>query len=177
MVERVNRTIKEHIAKQITQHKTQWTDALPTVLTVLRATPCRAMGISPYELMTGRIRKLPIDPEVTPADMGPLIQATQQAVLTQLQERLKVLYTHAALKQQQADIANDALHNPQTETKFTEGDVVMVKVFVRENAFAPQCHCPYEVRAVCNNCLAVKTRRTLRWYHMAQCKRFQGPIT
>lgn len=177
MVEQVNRTIKEHIAKQIAQHKTQWTDALPTVLTVLRATPSKATGISPYELMTGRIMKLPIDPEVTPADMGPLIQATQQTVLTQLQERLKVLYTHAALKQQQADKANDALHNPQTETTFTEGDLVMIKVFVRENAFVPRWHGPYEVKAVCNNGLAVKTRCKLRWYHMAQCKRFQGPIT
>ncbi len=41
MVERANRTIKESISKQVAQHKNQWIDALPTVLTILRATPSK----------------------------------------------------------------------------------------------------------------------------------------
>ncbi len=76
MVERANRTIKESISKQVAQHKNQWIDALPTVLTILRATPSKATGISPFELMTGRVMKLPIDPEIAPADLGPLVVAT-----------------------------------------------------------------------------------------------------
>ena len=71
MVERANRSIKEQITKQVKQHNSQWIDALPTVLTVLRATPSRATGISPFELMTGRTVKLPIDPDVSPAEPGP----------------------------------------------------------------------------------------------------------
>ena len=91
MVERVNRTIKEGITKQMAQHQNRWTEALPTVLTVLRATPSKATGVSPYELMTGRVMRLPIDPEVAPADLGPLVVAKQHVVLKQVQERLKVL--------------------------------------------------------------------------------------
>ena len=75
MVECVNRMIKEGIAKQMTQHQNQWTEALPTVLTILRATPSRATGVSPYELMTGRVMRLPIHPEISPADLGPLVLA------------------------------------------------------------------------------------------------------
>ncbi|XP_051538180.1 uncharacterized protein LOC127431697 [Myxocyprinus asiaticus] len=125
MVERVNRTIKENISKQIMQHNNRWTEALPTVLTVLRATPSKATGISPFELMTGRVMKLPIDPEITPADLGPLVLASQQTVLKQLQERLKVLHTQATLKQQQSDLINDAQFNPTSEIKFAEGDMIM----------------------------------------------------
>ncbi len=76
MVERANRTIKESISKQVAQHKNQWIDALPTVLTILWAAPSKATGISPFELMTGRVMKLPIDPEIAPADLGPLVVAT-----------------------------------------------------------------------------------------------------
>ncbi|KAJ8348770.1 hypothetical protein SKAU_G00273590 [Synaphobranchus kaupii] len=117
MVERVNRTIKEGIAKQIAQHQNKWTEALPTVLTILRAT-----GLSPYELMTGRLMKLPIDPEVPSSDLGPLVLEKQQLVLEQLRERLKVLHAQAALKPQQADMRNDAQFNPTSEIKFIEGN-------------------------------------------------------
>ncbi|KAJ8360416.1 hypothetical protein SKAU_G00169410 [Synaphobranchus kaupii] len=168
MVEQVNRTIKEGIAKQIAQHQNKWTEALPTVLTILRATPSRATGLSPYELMTGRLMRLPIDPEAPSSDLGPLVLVKQQVVLEQLRERLKILHAQAVLKQQQADMRNDAQFNPTSEIKFTEGDMVMVRVFVKQDAFAPQWHGPYEVKAVCHSCIAVAIRGKLRWYHMSQ---------
>lgn len=71
--------------------------------------------------------KLPIDPEITSADLGPLMIATQQTVLKQLQERLSVLRAQATLKQQQSDLMNDAHFNPNSEIKFSEGDMVMIR--------------------------------------------------
>ncbi len=174
MVERANRTIKESISKQVAQHKNQWIDALPTVLTILRATPSKATGISPFELMTGRVMKLPIDPEIAPADLGPLVVATQQSVLKQLRERLEVLHARAALKQQQSDLTNDTQFNPTSEVKFSEGDMVMVRVFVKQGAFTPPWHGPYEVKAICNSCVATTVKGKLRWYHMSQCKSFKS---
>ncbi len=177
MVERANRTIKESISKQVAQHKNQWIDALPTVLTILRATPSKATGISPFELMTGRVMKLPIDPEIAPADLGPLVVATQQSVLKQLRERLEVLHARAALKQQQSDLMNDTQFNPTSEVKFSEGDMVMVRVFVKQGAFTPRWHGPYEVKAICNSCVATTVKGKLRWYHMSQCKSFKSTKT
>ncbi|KAJ8349706.1 hypothetical protein SKAU_G00248360 [Synaphobranchus kaupii] len=177
MVERVNRTIKEGIAKQMAQHQNRWTEALPTVLTILKATSSKSTGISPYELMTGRVMKLPIDPEISPADLMSLVAAKQQVVLEQLQERLKVLHAQAALKQQQADLRNDAQFNPNSETKFAEGNMIMVRVFVKQDAFAPRWHGPYEVKAVCNRCIAVTIRGKFKWYHMSQCKLFEANHT
>ncbi len=174
MVERANRTIKESISKQVAQHKNQWIDALPTVLTILRATPSKATGISPFELMTGRVMKLPIDPEIAPADLGPLVVATQQSVLKQLRERLEVLHARAALKQQQSDLTNDTQFNPTSEVIFSEGDMVMVRVFVKQGAFTPRWHGPYEVKAICNSCVATTVKGKLRWYHMSQCKSFKS---
>ena len=169
MVERVNRTIKEGIAKQMAQHQNRWTEALPTVLTILRATPSKATGVSPYELMTGRVMRLPIDPEISPADLGPLVLAKQQGVLEQLRKWLKVFHAQAALKQHQADLQNDAQFNPTSEITFAEGDMVMISVLVKQNAFAPRWHGPYEVKAVCHSCIAVGTQN-----HMNQCKLFKG---
>lgn len=174
IVERMNRTIKEGIAKQIAQHKNRWTEALPTVLTILRATPSRATGISPYELMTGRVMKLPIDPEITPTNLGPLVVAKQQGVLRQLKERLNILQAQAALKQQQTDLWNDTRFNPTSECKFSEGDMIMIRVFVKQDPFSPRWHGPYEIKAICNSCIAVTIRGKLRWYHMSQCKSFKG---
>ncbi len=174
MVERANRTIKESISKQVAQHKNQWIDALPTVLTILQATPSKATGISPFELMTGRVMKLPIDPEIAPADLGPLVVATQQSVLKQLRERLEVLHARAALKQQQSDLTNDTQFNPTSEVKFSEGDMVMVRVFVKQGAFTPRWHGPYEVKAICNSCVATTVKGKLRWYHMSQCKSYKS---
>ncbi len=70
--------------------------------------------------------KLPIDPEIAPTDLGPLVVATQQSVLKQLRERLEVLHARAALKQQQSDLTNDTQFNPTSEVKFSEGDMVKV---------------------------------------------------
>ncbi len=118
--------------------------------------------------------KLPIDPEIAPADLGPLVVATQQSVLKQLRERLEVLHAHAALKQQQSDLTNDTQFNPTSEVKFSEGDMVMVRVFVKQGAFTPRWHGPYEVKAICNSCVATTVKGKLRWYHMSQCKSFKS---
>lgn len=125
------------------QEPVDWS-ALPAVLTVLRATPSKATGISPHELMMGRVMKLSIDPEISPGDLGPLTVAKQQTVLMQLQERLKVLCAQATLKQQQLDLNNDAQFNPSAENRFTEGDMVMICVFVKQSTSMPQWHGPYE---------------------------------
>lgn len=100
--------------------------------------------------------------------------ATQQTVLKQLQERLKTLQAQAVLRQQQSDLTNDAQFNPTTETKFAEEEMIMIRVFVKQSAFSPRWHGPYDIKAVCNSCLAVSIKGKLRWYHMSQCKLFKG---
>ncbi len=80
----------------------------------------------------------------------------------------------AALKQQQSDLTNDTQFNPTSEVKFSEGDMVMVRVFVKQGAFTPRWHGPYEVKAICNSCVATTVKGKLRWYHMSQCKSFKS---
>ncbi len=80
----------------------------------------------------------------------------------------------AALKQQQSDLTNDTQFNPTSEVKFSEGDMVMIRVFVKQGAFTPRWHGPYEVKAICNSCVATTVKGKLRWYHMSQCKSFKS---
>ncbi len=38
----------------------------------------------------------------------------------------------------------------------------------------PRWHGPYEVKAICNSCVATTVKGKLRWYHMSQCKSFKS---
>ncbi len=38
----------------------------------------------------------------------------------------------------------------------------------------PRWHGPYEVKAICNSCVATNVKGKLRWYHMSQCKSFKS---
>lgn len=67
MAEWVNRTIKEHIAKQITLRKNQWIEG---VARKTAGNASKATGISLHDLMTGKVMKLSIDPEISPGDLG-----------------------------------------------------------------------------------------------------------
>ncbi len=62
-------------------------------------------------------------------------------------------------------LTNDTQFNPTSEVKFSEGDMVMVRVFVKQGAFTPRWHGPYEVKAICNSCVATTVKGKLRWYH------------
>ena len=59
-VERVNRTIKEMLARLSNNNLARWTEVLPEVIKTINITPTRATGFSPFALQTGRDPRLPI---------------------------------------------------------------------------------------------------------------------
>ena len=59
-VERVNRTIKEMLARLSNNNLSRWTEVLPEVVKIINATPTRATGFPPFVLQTGREPRLPI---------------------------------------------------------------------------------------------------------------------
>ncbi|XP_063309184.1 uncharacterized protein LOC134609439, partial [Pelobates fuscus] len=53
-VERMNRTIKNQLAKMCQETQLKWNVLLPIALLRIRSTPTRRMGLSPFEIMYGR---------------------------------------------------------------------------------------------------------------------------
>jgi len=72
MVERMNRTLKNALAKAMHESGKRWTEVLPIILMKLRATTNRTTGLTPYELMTGRAMQLPENIITGGADVDPL---------------------------------------------------------------------------------------------------------
>ncbi|XP_026548753.1 uncharacterized protein LOC113430529 [Notechis scutatus] len=57
-VERVNRTIKDKLAKICQETHLKWTDALSLALVAVRCAPRKDISVSPFELLYGRIPNL-----------------------------------------------------------------------------------------------------------------------
>jgi len=81
MVERMNRTLKNALAKAMQTAGKTWTEVLPIILMKLRATTNRTTGLTPYELMTGRAMQLPENIITDGADVGPLKDKIKRYVL------------------------------------------------------------------------------------------------
>lgn len=62
LTERNNRTIKEWLATK----GGNWEEELPLILLAHRASPQAATGKSPFELMYGRVARLPVDVQIGP---------------------------------------------------------------------------------------------------------------
>ena len=64
-VERMNKTIKEMMARLSNNNLTRWVEILPEVIKVLNATTTRATGYPPFLLQTGRDPRLPLSNNLT----------------------------------------------------------------------------------------------------------------
>ena len=54
-VERANGLIKQQLTKLSIELRLSWPSLLPIALICLRATPCSPTGLSPFELLYGRL--------------------------------------------------------------------------------------------------------------------------
>lgn len=60
-VERMHRDLGRAITALVDQKPSKWEEVLPHVLFVMRTTPCRSTGFSPYKLLFGRDATEPLD--------------------------------------------------------------------------------------------------------------------
>lgn len=65
MVERFNRTLKEHLAQLIQHYGGEWDHYLPAVVISFNSTPHSSTGYSPYFLAHGREPRLPANVHIS----------------------------------------------------------------------------------------------------------------
>ena len=88
-VERMNRTIKETLTKLTVEVHLDWTKLLPIVLRI-RALPRKPLGLSPFEVMYGRLML----PPGLPAEPPPIPSSLHSPLLAQLRNALYRYVNH-----------------------------------------------------------------------------------
>ena len=66
LVERFNNTLAESISMFVNSEQTDWDLFLPSILFAYRVSPCVSTGESPFFLLYGRERRLPLDVALLP---------------------------------------------------------------------------------------------------------------
>ncbi|XP_078509931.1 uncharacterized protein LOC144769633 [Lissotriton helveticus] len=152
VVEQVNGTIKNRIAKMCLATRLKWPDALPLVLMTLRSIPDRKTGISPHEILMGRGMRQAFVPANT------LLTINDDIIL----DYCKNL----------SDVVTSVFHQVGTESNTKEkspahdlvpGDWVRIKVHRRRNCLVHHWQRPRQVILVSTT--AVKCARVKRWVH------------
>lgn len=163
-VERMNRTIKEKLVKVCRQTGLKWPEALNLVLWDIRNTPKQPIGVSPSEILVGRIRAAPgtyVPANTSLLDRGE--QVTQHLLYLQnsfSQMRNRAYWCQGVTPEIQ-------VHNIQP------GDKVYVKNDKRKNRFEPKWEGLYMV--LLTSCYAVKVPGKETWIHHAQVRK--GTVT
>ncbi|XP_032094954.1 uncharacterized protein LOC116523969 [Thamnophis elegans] len=156
VVERVNRTIKNKLAKLCQETHLKWPDALSMALLAVRCAPTRGLGVSPYELMYGRVPNL-VSPQVLP---------TPQVADTVKVKQLQALNT--VVHQLQKYVLSCRPHVIVTPVhNFHPGQEVWVKGW-KKVPLEPKWCGPYTV-VICSP-LAVKVAEIKPWIHWTRLK-------
>ncbi|XP_032093581.1 uncharacterized protein LOC116522675 [Thamnophis elegans] len=156
VVERANRTIKNKLAKICQETHLKWPDALSMALLAVRCAPTGELGVSPYELMYGRVPNL-VSPQVLPttqvADTVKIRQLQAlNTVVHQLQKYVLSCRPHVIVT---------PVHN------FRPGQEVWVKDW-KKVPLEPRWCGPYTV-VICSP-LAVKVAEIKPWIHWTRLK-------
>ncbi|XP_032083633.1 uncharacterized protein LOC116515616, partial [Thamnophis elegans] len=97
VVERANRTIKNKLAKICQETHLKWPDALSMALLAVRCAPTGELGISPYELMYGRVPNL-VSPQVLPTtQVADTVKIRQLQALNTVVHQLQNMCCHVVL--------------------------------------------------------------------------------
>ncbi|XP_027708064.1 uncharacterized protein LOC114035876 [Vombatus ursinus] len=165
-VERMNRTLKEHIAKLKIETGDSWVSLLPFALLRARCTPnSSTLSLSPYEILYGA--PPPIIPRVSAAISAPdftnptLLKSFQ--ALREVQNAVRSVLK-AAGKEPAPATSSDAL---------SPGDWVLTRKLPAGPALEPRWTGPYQI-ILCNPS-AVKVAGRKAWIHRSHIKKAPEP--
>lgn len=159
-VERMNLTIKEKLTKTMLTTGLKWVDALPLVLCSIRSSPNATTGLSPHEVLMGRVMFAGSSPPVTPHKLTLLWTDDYMTnYVKYLTDMLRKFHRQVA----------DRLPQPGEEPThpFQIGDNVLIKS-LEKDALSPRWKGPFQVLIVTRTALRVQGRP--EWIHATRCR-------
>ena len=162
-VERMNRTLKEKLAKCCKETVLKWPEALPIVLMSLTASVNSSTGFSPHELLTGRVMisaEVPAlseeeQPKTSPGEYHESLTALVSSLSHQIQDRAEA----------------DSPEEPEDPIK--EGEWVWLRVLKRRWT-EPRWTGPHKVEAATSHSVRL-VKKGSNWYHQTLCARASEP--
>ncbi|XP_034270661.2 uncharacterized protein LOC117664045 [Pantherophis guttatus] len=155
-VERVNRSIKDKLAKICQETHLKWPDALPMALLAVRCAPRKDLLVSPFELLYGRVPNLVRPSLSSETQLGDTIKLQQLQSLNRMVHKL------------QDYVLSSRPHLFVTPThNISPGQEVWVKEWKRE-PLCPKWRGPFSV--VMTSPLAIKVAEIKPWIHWSRVK-------
>ena len=167
LVERVNRTIKETLAKICAGNGMSWVDALPLALMSMRSTPHSSFGVTPHQLLTGRLMPCPF---TATSDTGHVL-LDQNTDITRYAVALANLAQN--LSQQVTEILTRDPPQPRDEVQ--EGDWVWQKIS-KYHWHQPRWQGPFKVVKCHSHSVQLeKDGQISNWIHKTHCSKSEPP--
>ena len=129
LVERLFRTIKPMISAVVHSKKMEWCEALPFVEMGLRSSNQSSIGISPFEVLFGKLMKLPVMWESTLMGKTRQEYKGQSEYISSLRDKLETIRQTVAENILAASNKQAGYYNNHKRAKeFTLGEKVFIKV-------------------------------------------------
>uniref|UniRef100_H3APU4 Gypsy retrotransposon integrase-like protein 1 n=1 Tax=Latimeria chalumnae TaxID=7897 RepID=H3APU4_LATCH len=135
-MERVNCTLKAGLKKVCLEQGAHWADALPWLLMALRSRVDKRTGYSPFQIMMGRVMRLPENLLYTPASAEEAALVTTEVWVEQLIATCRKIHTAVAHRMGDSKRKVKAYFDASAGPVNLEiGDQVMLKKFSDKGPF------------------------------------------
>ena len=168
LCERMNRTIKDGLARICAGTTLNWVDALPIVLFTIRSSPNSTFSVSPHELLMGRKMPCPFTTELsdTPprfvrcGDVETYLKELRRTITSMSQQIAAILSKDDLDKQPPVEVGSWVLHKIQ---KF--------------HWHQPRYKGPFQVEQTTEFCVKVRLAqdKVSNWLHKTQCVPVAAP--
>ena len=183
VIERMNRTLLNMLAKCIDEDQTNWSVKLPYVLMANRSSVHESTGFTPHYLVFGHELSLPLDlmyrppPSTTPVDVNDWVSQKEEA----FPQAYELVRRNATSQQRRRNnLYNKRVHGPT----YKEGEHVLLHYFVVQPGKIPKLSSPWQgpyENLKCLNDVNYKikemTTGKVQVVLYDRMKRYHGPIT
>ena len=182
VIERMNRTLLNMLAKCIDEDQTNWSVKLPYVLLAYRSSVHESTGFTPQYLVFGHEISLPLDlmyrppPSTTPVDVNDWVSQKEEA----FRQAYELVRRNATSQQRRRNnLYNKRVHGPT----YKEGEYVLLHYPVVPVGKSPKLSSPwrgpYEISKCLNDVnykIKELTTGKVQVVHYDRMKRYHGPI-
>lgn len=184
-VERANRTVVSMLRKYVSASGKDWDVKLPLALMAIRSTPHRSTGVSPFEMMTGRLMTLPLHLLYRPEDVSVATAYTTHQYIADLHAHLQSTFAWAQQNLEASAKGQKAYYDRKASNReYQVGDQVLYFNFTKPTGvskkFLPNWSGPYEIVSKLSP-VAYRIRvskpgkaAAYRWVHANQIRLFRA---
>ena len=143
LVERFNKTLVQCLSAYVNEHKKDWDESIPYVLSAYHTSIHESTGFTPFELVYNRDPRQPLDSKLAHAEVQYTDPKDYRTQLLHGLRKVREIAKNNILKAQEKQKRLYDLH--AHAVKFNVGDQVLLKVRPKPDKFSPKFEGPYTI--------------------------------